>query len=131
MNVFIGMGRLGHDVSLRYTTDEMAVARFSVALARGKDKNGNDKGTDWVECVALGKTGENIKRFFNKGDLIAFEGRIQVSSYEDKKFTNENGETLTRKATEIVINRWHFTGGKDETPKTEPAFKTSDEDIPF
>ena len=137
MNLFVGMGRLGHDVSLRYTTDELAVARFSVALARGKDKDGNDKGTDWIECIAFGKTAESIKRFFEKGDLIAFEGQIQASSYEDNKFKNEEGEPCVRKKIEIVIKRWHFTGGKDaekpaaKTNEPAPAFKSLDDDIPF
>ena len=47
MNKIQAIGRLGHDVDLRYTPDQLAVARFSIAVNRP----GKDKGADWLDCV--------------------------------------------------------------------------------
>lgn len=122
-------GRLGHDVSLRYMTDETAVGRFSVAVGRGK-KNGEDQGTDWFECVAFGKRAETINRFFHKGDWIEVCGRVKIEKYTDK-------EGVARKSFDVLVKEFNFAGVKTDQPEPgpkpepEPQFKSADEDIPF
>lgn len=44
MNDFRGIGRLTKDVTVNYTPSQLAVARFNIALDRGKDKNGESRG---------------------------------------------------------------------------------------
>ena len=120
MNSCQFIGRLGHDVSVRYKTDETAVGRFSLALDRGKDKNGNDKGTDWIECVAFGKTAETINRFFKKGNRIGLNCHVNTWTKED-----DNGKKYF---TDFVVDKFDFVEDKKDP---EPHFKESDEDIPF
>ena len=127
MNNISISGRLGHDVSLRYMTDETAVGRFSVAVKRDKkDSGGND--TDWIDCVAFGKRAETINRFFHKGDWIEVCGRVKVAKYTDKEGNN-------RKSFDVLVERFSFSGGKaaeeKKTDDPEPQFKQADEDIPF
>lgn len=127
MNNISISGRLGHDVSLRYMTDETAVGRFSVAVKRDKkDSGGND--TDWIDCVAFGKRAETINRFFHKGDWIEVCGRVKVDKYTDKEGNN-------RKSFDVLVERFSFSGGKaaegKKTDDPEPQFKQADEDIPF
>ena len=123
MNTWIGMGHLGRDVELRYTTDSLAVSRFSLAISRGKDKNGNDKGTDWINCVAFGKTAENIERFFGKGSQIAITGHIQTGSYEK--------DGVKHYTTDVIVDRFDFCGKAKEQPADETGFTELNEDIPF
>ena len=126
MNNCCFIGRLGHDVSLRYTPDEKAVGRFSLALDRGKDRDGNDKGTDWVECVAFGPTAETINRFFHKGNRIGINCHVNIS------YGKEDENDKRPKYTEFVVDRFDFM---DDRPKREiskpEAWNETDEDVPF
>ena len=70
---------------MRYTNNNTAIANFSVAINRGKDKNGADKGTDYPRIVVFGKQAENCNKFLAKGRQVGIEGRIQTGSYTDKK----------------------------------------------
>ena len=128
-------GRLGHDVSLRYMTNETAGGRFSVAVDRGK-KNGEDQGTDWFECVAFGKQAETINRLFHKGDWIEVVGFVRIDKYTDR-------DGITRKSFDINVGSFGFGPGNQrnqeqpqqnpQPPEADPVpgFKTPDEDIPF
>lgn len=123
-------GRLTSDITCAYTPqDQKAVARFSVAIDRGKDKNGESRGTDFPNCVAFGKTAENCEKYLAKGRFVLIEGRLQTGSYTDK----EGRKVYT---TDVIAERVEFIGKaeKKEEPKEEQisGFSAlSDEDIPF
>ena len=123
MNNCIFIGRLGHDVSIRYTSEEMAVGRFSMALDNGKDKK-----PTWINCVASGKTAENIDRFFKKGNRIAVNVRAQNNDYTDRD-GNE------RKTIDFIVDRFEFVDNKsDRTEKQEETFEgfqQMNDSIPF
>lgn len=121
MNNICIVGRLGHDVSLRYTADEMAVGRFSVAVGRGKNKEGKDLGTDWFECVAFGKQAEAIDKWFHKGDMIDITGTVRINKYTDK-------EGIDRKNFDVNVREFHFVDGGAK--KTAPEQKTESDPVP-
>ena len=52
MNKVVLMGRLTKEPEVRRTTEDKAVARFTVAINR----RGNNEETDFINCVAFGKT---------------------------------------------------------------------------
>jgi single stranded DNA-binding protein len=60
----------------------MAVARFTIAIDRGKDRNGEDRGADFPAIVCFGKTAELVERYLTKGRLVGIQGRIQTGKYE-------------------------------------------------
>lgn len=129
MNNFYGIGRLTKDVTVNYTPSQMAVARFNIALDRGKDRNGESRGADFPSCVAFGKTAENLEKFSGKGLRIAIIGHIQTGSYEkdgQKHYT-----------TDIVADKIEFIDWKNSEKVSEPdgdypsGFAAMDEDIPF
>ena len=67
MNSVSLIGRLTRDPDIRYGAgSQMAVARFTIAIDRGKDKNGEDRGTDFPAIVCFGKTAELVERFLAK-----------------------------------------------------------------
>lgn len=131
MNNFYGIGRLTKDVTVNYTPSQMAVARFNIALDRGKDRNGESRGADFPSCVAFGKTAENLEKFSGKGLRIAIIGHIQTGSYDkdgQKHYT-----------TDIVADRIEFIDWKNSEKVSEPdgdypqGFAAMDDmgDIPF
>ena len=93
MNSVSLIGRLTRDPEVRYgQASQTAIARFSIAIDRGKDRNGEDRGTDYPNIVCFGKTAELCERYLNKGRLVGIQGRIQTGSYEKdgrKVYTTE------------------------------------------
>ena len=146
-------GRLTKDPELRYTQGGTAVASFGLAnnYTTGKDQSRKDC-VSFFNCVAWGKTGENIAQYFKKGNRILIKGKIQQRSWKD-----QNGGD--RSTVEIVVESFDFLDYKDDKagsprqsapvppPQTpaeqalanagmyggtaEQAKMFSDEDIPF
>lgn len=128
-NIWVGTGRLGHDPELRYTPKELPVATFSIAVDRGQDADRNDKGTDWIDCIAFGKTAEAVKRVVAKGNWVQIVGPITVSANEK---TDENGNIIKKRSIKITVKDWLLLRGNDKKADEPVAgFKTADEDIPF
>jgi single-strand DNA-binding protein len=106
LNVVALMGRLVADPQLRQTTTGKNVASFRIAVDRGrKDANGHNQ-ADFFDIVAWDKSAEFICRYFQKGSMIAVEGRLQSRNYQDKSGNNRN-------AVEVVVNNVSFAGNKE------------------
>lgn len=105
LNVIAIMGRLSRDPELRQTTTGKSVASFTLACSRGrKDASGKDL-VDWIPVVAWEHTAEFVFKYFEKGSLIAIDGRLQSRTYKDRDGNN-------RTAIEIVANNANFAGSK-------------------
>ena len=127
MNKVILMGRLVRDPEVRYSND-MAVAKFTIAV----DRRGKEKATDFISCVAFGKTGEFCEKYLKKGTKVAIDGRWQTGSYTNK----DNQKVYTN---DCVIDQIEFA----ESKKSEETAPTNapddfmnlptdiDEEIPF
>lgn len=129
MNQVIISGRLTKDIELKYTTSQMAVARFSLALDRGKDKDGNDKGADFPNCVAFGRTAENLEKFSGKGLRISIIGHLQTGSYD------KDGQKVY--TTDVIADRVEIIDWKGRTESASQqndipqGFAAIEEEIPF
>ena len=60
---------------------------------------------DWLDVVAWDRTAEFVCKYFQKGSLIAIDGRLQSRQYQDKNGNN-------RTAIEIVANNVNFAAPK-------------------
>ena len=119
MNKVILHGRIARDPDVRTTQSGRTVARLTIAVDRGKDKDGNNKGADFISCVAWEKTAELLGKYFPKGKEILTEGRIQTGSYE------KDGQK--RYTTDVIIDRIEFCGSKNDGQ----AAPSGDDEIPF
>ena len=108
MNKFIGIGRLTKDPDVRYS-GETCIARYILAIDRRTSK----EETDFIPCVAFGKSGEFVEKYLKKGTKIAVVGRIQTGSYK-----NKNGDTVY--TTDVVVEEHEFCESKGEQ-KQKPA----------
>lgn len=105
LNVVAIMGRLAADPQLRQTTTGKNVASFRIACDRGRrDANGQSQ-ADWIDVVAWDRQAEFVCKYFQKGSLIAIDGRLQSRQYQDKNGNN-------RTAIEIVANNVNFAAPK-------------------
>lgn len=125
MNKVLLIGRLTKGVDMTQTTSGNAIAKFTVAVDRGKDRNGESKGADFINCVAFGKTAENMDRYSYKGMLVGVEGNFHTDSYE------KDGRKIY--TSNVNVDRVEFLSKQTEKPDTDPVptgFEKAD-DIPF
>lgn len=85
MNEIILIGNLTRDIEVRYTQTNIPVGQFTVAVNNGKDKDGNDREADFINCVIWEKQAENMKKYTHKGSKIALKGSIKNDNYEDEQ----------------------------------------------
>ena len=123
MNAVQLIGRLTKDPEIRYADDQMAVARFAVAIDR-PPRNGK-KEADFPNVVVFGKQAENCGKYTAKGKLIGIEGRIQTGSY-----TNKNGDKVY--TTDVIANRIEFIEWADKQEEKQNSFGFQPvDDMPF
>lgn len=82
LNKAIMMGRLTKDPDFRQTQSGIPCCRFSIAINRPKNKNGEQE-TDYLDCVAWRGTAEFISRYFSKGNMILIDGQMRNNNYTD------------------------------------------------
>ena len=83
------MGRLTRDPELRTTQAGVSVVSFTVACDRdfgGRD--GGERQTDFIDCVAWRSTGEFVSKYFHKGSMIVVSGRLQSRKWQDRDGNN-------------------------------------------
>lgn len=112
------MGRLTKDVELRRTNSGTAVASFTLAVERDFGQNGQ-KETDFIDCVAWGKTGEFAEKYFSKGKMMIASGRLQIRSWTDK---NDN----KRKNAEVNVENIYFGESKTDNGSRWESAMTND-----
>lgn len=85
LNKIVIMGRLTRDPEQRTTQGGASVSSFTVAVDRDfTGKDGGEKQTDFIDCVAWQKTGEFVAKHFHKGSMIVVAGRLQSRKWKDK-----------------------------------------------
>lgn len=128
MNTVQLLGRMVKDPDINVTSNT-TVAKFTLAVNRFKKGE-----ADFINCVAFGKTAENIANFFFKGNQIAIKGRIQTGSYDAQDGTK-------RYTTDVVVEGFDFIDGnkKDNNTSSDENLNDSlmekmggdNDDIPF
>ncbi len=123
------MGRIANDLELRYTTSNLAVLRFTVAVPRPHTKDT----TDWIRCIAWRNSAEFIEKWFSKGKMIGVTGVMTSNQWKDDAGKNHSMNELLVSTVEFCGD---YSGDKkqDAAPSDNvpPAFNSIDEeDIPF
>ena len=89
MNKLTIIGNLTRDPELRTTQAGVSVTSFTVAVDRdfgGRD--GSERQTDFIDCVAWRSTGEFVSKYFHKGSMIVVSGRLQSRKWQDRDGNN-------------------------------------------
>lgn len=147
MNNVMLIGRLTADPELRFLPNNgTAVTRFTLAvnrdLSRDKKQELEQQGkptADFPRVTVWGKQAENCATYLSKGRLVAVQGRIQTSTYD-----NNQGQKVY--ATEVVAERVQFLEWGDNNKsnntqshsnyntggiETEGFQPVDDDEIPF
>lgn len=103
LNRVILMGRITHELELKQIPNGTSVLSFSVAVDRNYSKQGEERQTDFINCVAWRQQAEFISKYFGKGRMIALEGNLRTRSYDDKNGVKHN-------VVEVYVDNVSFTG---------------------
>lgn len=102
------MGRMTRDPELRRTGSGTPVTSFTVAVDRDfSGKDGAEKETDFIDCVAWRNTAELVDKYFSKGRMIVVSGRLQIRSWTD----NDGNK---RRTAEVVADNVYFGDRKND-----------------
>ena len=105
MNRVILVGRITKDPEVRYTSSDVAVCQFTLAVNRKYQSAGGERQADFISCVAWRNSAELLGKYVKKGAQIGVEGQIQVRNYED------NGG-VKRYVTEVICDSITFLESK-------------------
>ena len=112
------LGRLTRDPELRRTQSGTAVASFTIAVDRDfAPKDGGERETDFIDCVAWRSTGEFVSKYFQKGSVIAVSGRLQIRNWTDK-------DGNKRRTAEVNVENAYFAGSKSNQPEATVAYQS-------
>jgi len=106
LNRVVLVGRLTRDPELRYTANGAAVAKFTLAVDRNYTNQQGERETDFIYISVWRGLAENCAKYTRKGSLVAVEGRIQVSSYD-----NQEGKKVW--TTEVVADNVRFLDSRN------------------
>ena len=126
MNKWIGAGRITKDIELQTGRSGSEYAKFTVAVNRRKDKNGEVK-ADFIDCTAFGKTAAFVAKYFKKGDGIVVDGALESDTYEAKDGTKRTKWSIRVEEVEFP------QGGKKQSEQaaTNQFGDVDPKDIPF
>ncbi len=103
INKVVIMGRICQDLELKQTQSGTDVLTFNVAVERSYVRQGEERQSDFITCVAWDKTATFIDSYFAKGRMIAIEGQLRSRTYDDKNGTKHY-------VTEVYVDSASFTG---------------------
>ena len=115
MNKVELVGRLTAKPELRYTSSNMAYARFSVAITRAFANAQGERGTDFINVVVWGKQAENVANYLDKGRLVGVEGSIQTGSYTDKDGNKRTSFDVRADRVEFLSSKGQGTESSDSS----------------
>ena len=116
LNVVAIMGRLVADPELRTTPAGHSVCSFRIACDRSYVQQGQERQADFIDIVAWRQQADFVSKYFQKGSMIAVEGRLQTRNYQDKNGNN-------RTAVEVVANNISFAGAKRQDSQSVPSYE--------
>ncbi|MEE1186001.1 MAG: single-stranded DNA-binding protein [Acutalibacteraceae bacterium] len=117
LNKVVLMGRLTDNPELRHTSNDVALATFTLAVERNF-RSGDERVTDFLDIVCWRNTAEYVSKYFVKGQLVAVEGSIQVRSYTDKNGNN-------RRAWDIVASQVYFAESRRDRSANDADFSNA------
>ena len=124
MNKVFLIGRLTAEPILRYTSSNVAVASFSLAVASNRKNEDGEREADFINIVVWRKQAENVKKYLSKGSKVAIDGHIQTRGYDD-----QNG--VRKRVTEVVAENVEFLDNKKSDLEEKSPVNDTHSDEPF
>lgn len=124
MNNITLMGHLTKVPELRNTQSGTAVTSFTLAVDRPRRDGAIN--VDFIDCVAWKGTAEFVSKYFEKGQMMAVTGRLQMRDWTDK-------DGNKRRNAEVMVHNVFFTGDRRKDDHDDVEFEEvgDEEALPF
>lgn len=121
LNKVILIGHLTRDPEVRYTPKGTAVAEFALAVNRTYTSEQGEKREDatFVDITVWAHTAELAKRFLTKGRQVYVEGRLDLSTWDDKQ-TGKKRSKLS-----VIGENLQFLDSRQDTASIRPHTRAS------
>lgn len=96
-------------IETQYTDTGKLLCKFSLAVTVGR---GDNKNTEWYDCVAWEKTAEIISEYAGKGSKLQVRGDFELQLWKAK----DGGEPRGKIA--VVVRDFQFLSAKKEVKET-------------
>lgn len=116
MNKFQFLGRLTKDPEVRYTSNTQ-ITTFDIAVNR--KYNNEQANADFFKITSFGKTAEFCRKYFNKGQQVLIEGRIQNRTWENEKGNKRYG-------TDYIAEQVYFADSNKKEEQSQELADTAD-----
>lgn len=117
LNKVILIGNVGRDPEVRYVTDNVPVASFTVATTkRGyKTQDGKEvpEKTEWHNIVLWRGLAKVAEQYVKKGTQVYIEGELQTRSWEK--------DGVKHYTTEIIAGDMQLLGRRSDNASSAPA----------
>jgi len=150
LNHIIVMGRLTRDPEIRYTQNQIPVVSFTVAVDRSySSRDGGEKQTDFIDCVAWRNTAEFVQKYFTKGSMAIVSGRLQIRDWTDRDGNKRRSAEISAESVEFGESKRNrdesgsapkssnynpypsFDGGNQDTGPAFSDLSDADGELPF
>ena len=78
-------------------------------------KDGGERETDFIDCVAWRQTGEFVSKYFTKGRMAVVSGRLQIRSWTDK-------DGNKRRTAEVVADNVYFGDSRRDGDNSNSSY---------
>jgi len=121
-------GRTTKEPELKILPSGKAACNFTLAVRRDFKNQSGEYESDFLNCVAYGKTGELIADYVKKGAWFTVWGRVQIRKYEK--------DGVNHYFTEIILEGFDFPPKNSSSENTGDSSSFGhevplDDDIPF
>lgn len=130
INNVVLVGRTTKEIELKYTSNDLAYANFTLAVNRNFKNQNGEREADFINIVIWRQQAENLANWAKKGTLLGITGRIQTRNYE-----NQQGQRVY--VTEVVADNFQILEKREaqanaQKPAQQETFSSVDDiDLPF
>lgn len=124
MNKVYLIGRLTKDPEFTTTTNNISVAKFTLAIHRKFASANGEKEVDFINCVGWRTTADTINKYCKKGEKLAVVGTLQVRSYDKTDGTKVY-------VTEVIVEEFEFLSTKKADEEQSKLIEIDENKLPF
>ena len=130
INNVVLVGRTTKEIELKYTSNDLPYANFTLAVNRNFKNQNGEREADFINIVIWRQQAENLANWVKKGTLLGITGRIQTRNYE-----NQQGQRVY--VTEVVADNFQILEKREaqtnaQKPAQQETFSDVDDiDLPF
>ena len=132
MNNISIIGRMTAEPEVRYTTNNVAVCSFTLAVKRPRVRDT----TDFLPCVVWRQGAEYLGKYAHKGSLVGAAGALTAQKYEDREGNKRTVYEVLCSDVELLEKRSDSGDGNytRESVKEQQGFEElgeEDGELPF